>query len=261
MARFRHQSLACIGIVLLIVGIGCTPQGSQETTVPPESPPAGWPEALSDFSVVWTAESAIDLTTGAAVVVRAYMESYYLAYLTGDEKYLYPGFQQSVNASDPDGPDGTQEVWPKQNHPETWIGTARHHLLRMERSGRDVAVVGCVYSYGTGVLTAGGIQQNIGGMGPYAGINAIRIGLQAPDGEQLNLPPQRGLSRTPFENVFDGWRVTNHQGGVLLQANWAGSGNDKVQCLSRADGTPESRASQSDFPALPATPGWPAKSS
>lgn len=247
--------LAVVHVVMILVVVGCR----SNDTGAPDPPAAGWPGLLGDFTVTWTAEPGIDLTKGAAVAARAYMESYYLAYLTDDEKYLYPGFQQSVDANDPDGPDGTEELWPKPNGSETWVGTARHHLLRLDRSDRDVAVVGCVYSYSSGVLTEDGVQANIGGMGPYAGINAIRIGLQAPESEEVNLPPQRGPSRAPFENVFGGWRVTNHQGGFLLQANWDGAGNDKQQCLSRAEGTPESRASQSDFPALPATPGWPAK--
>jgi hypothetical protein len=254
--------LTSIVLVILFVGVGCTSRGSEA----PVAPSAGWPEALSDFTVDWTADPGIDLTVGPAVVVRAYMESYYLAYLTDDEKYFYPGFQQAVNPNEPDGPDGTEALWPSPSGPETWVGTVRQHLLRIDRSGRDVAAVGCVYTYDSGGLVGGKFKANIGGMGPYGGISTFRIELQAPqDGEEA-LPAQRGPSRAPFENVFGGWRVTNHQGGYLLLAHWAGEGNDKQECLSRSEGTPESRKFvfgttylRSDFSTLPATPGWPAK--
>jgi hypothetical protein len=34
---------------------------------------------LNDLTIIWTAEPGIELTTGAAVAVRAYVESYFLA--------------------------------------------------------------------------------------------------------------------------------------------------------------------------------------
>lgn len=85
----------------------CVPVGSP---VPPKSPTAGWPESLNDFTVTWTAEPGIDLTNGPTVVARAYLESYYLAYLTTDNKYLYPGFAQAVDANQSNGPEGTEKL-------------------------------------------------------------------------------------------------------------------------------------------------------
>lgn len=215
--------------------------------------------------MTWTAEPGIDLTTGAAVVVRAYLESYYLAYITTDEKYLYPGFQQSVDANQPEGTDGTTELWPKPSRPKTWVGTARQHLLRIERSDRDVTAVGCMYSYGSAVQTEDGFDPNVGGIGPDAGVSAVRIGLRAPANDDVVLPPQQGPSRAPFDNVFGGWRVTNHQGGFILLAQWDGAADDEAECVSRADRAPENRTftpggayPRADFPTLPATPGWPA---
>ena len=59
--RFARLS-AIIGAGVLVASVGCAPQSHEA----PESPPAGWPEALSDFTVAWTAEPGIDLTTGPA---------------------------------------------------------------------------------------------------------------------------------------------------------------------------------------------------
>jgi hypothetical protein len=169
------------------------------------------------------------------------MESYYLAYLTDDGKYLYPGFRSSVNPNEPRGPRRTEALWPEPRSATTWVCTAGHHLLRVTRSGRDVTVLGCLYSYRVGRQgQGGGFEPNIGaGFRPDAGISALRIGLQAPENEESALPAQEGTSRAPFENIFGGWRVTRHEGGYLVKARWADSMRDKAECASRAEGSPE----------------------
>jgi len=71
-----RKSLASVLAFALLAIVGCTPKRPETPQTPAESPSAGWPTTLNDFSVTWAAEPGIDLTTGAAVVVRAYMESY-----------------------------------------------------------------------------------------------------------------------------------------------------------------------------------------
>ncbi|WP_235624187.1 hypothetical protein [Mycolicibacterium goodii] len=215
--------------------------------------------------MTWTAEPDIDVTTGAPVVVRAYLESYYLAELTDDKTYLYPDFAQAVNKNQADGPDGTEKLWPELDGPDTWVGTFRHHLLRVEKSDRNVAVVGCLYTYDSGVLVGDKLKANTE-PGPYGGINAFRIGLLAPEDDEPSLPPQQGPSKAPFTNVFGNWKVTNHQGGFLATAEWPSHGDDSEQCLRVSGEAPQNRRfypgttyRRSDFPVLPATPGWPAK--
>ena len=261
-SRFR-QSL--VGVALMTTAIAttaCTPQRPDE---PRESPPSGWPEALSDFTIAWTSEPGIDLTMGPAVPVRAYVESYYLAYLTNDEKYLYPGFQQSVEPNTFDGPDGTEKLWPDRFRAQKWVGTARHHILRIDTSGRQAVAVGCVFSYSSASETDFGLRPNIGSPGPNGGISAFRVQLTAPE-KATDLSAQRGPSRSPFNNVFAGWRVSNYQGGFLLLAEWTNNSADDVACQSRADQPPGDRDykpgnsyPRSNFPTLPASPGWPAE--
>jgi len=258
--RVRLQkSLVACGIALSILGVtGCEAK-SQETTV---SPPAGWPEALSDFSMTWTGEPGVDLTSGPAVVVRAYIESYYLARATDEEKYLYPGFAQSVDANNPDGPKGTEELWPSANRPRTWIGTLRQHILRVEQSEQNVVAFGCMYTYESATVQGDEIRKNTE-PSPYGGISAFRVGLKAPNTGHTQ-DSQAGPSRAPSTNVFGEWRVTNHQGGYLLTSEWPDRGQDIDECRARAGGTtasrqtvPERAYTKSDFPALPPTPGWP----
>lgn len=260
MAGHLARLSAIIGATVLAAAVACTPQ-SQKVS---ESPPAGWPEALNDFTVAWTAEPGIDLTAGPAVAVRAYVESYYLAYLTDDDKYLYPGFAQSVDANSPDGPDGTEELWPlRDGRPHAWVGTFRQHLLRIEESNQNVAIYGCLYTYDSGVLVGDKFKAATE-PGPYGGFSPFRIGLKGP-GNGEPMAPQEGPSRAPFTNVFGGWRVTNHQGGYVLTADWPDRGKEIEQCRARAGTPPENRQffpartyKRSDFPVLPATPGWPA---
>lgn len=259
-ARHHARLFGSIVAAALFMVTGCAPQQAAEA---PESPPAGWPEALSDFSMTWTGEPGIDLTSDPAVVVRAYIESYYLARATDDERYLYPGFAQSVDANNPDGVEGTKELWPSADRPREWIGDFRQHILRVEQSEQNVVVFGCMYTYDSGIMQGPEIDRNTE-PGPYGVITALRVGLEAPrDG---NTPDsQAGPSRAPSENVFGEWHVTNHQGGYLLTSEWPDRGRDIDECRTRADGTPESRQfvparafTRSDFPAMPPNPGWPA---
>lgn len=68
--RFTGLSMTA---VLLLAGCSSNHQPQQPTPTP--SNPAGWPATLSDFTVVWTAEPGIDVTTWPPVAVRAYAES------------------------------------------------------------------------------------------------------------------------------------------------------------------------------------------
>ncbi len=69
--------------------------------------------------------------------VRAYTESYLLASIMGDNRYLYPGFQQSVDPNQSiNHPIGTQSLWPKTNAPQQqWIGTVQVHILSVTTAG------------------------------------------------------------------------------------------------------------------------------
>jgi len=253
---------AILGLFSLLGTTACSTAENDSST---ETPPAGWPQSLSDFSMTWTAEPGIDLTKRPAVVARAYIESFYLADFTDDERYLYPGFEGSVSRNQSDGPEGSDSLWPASDGADAVVGTFRQHLLRIDQSGQDVSVVGCMYTYDSALEVGGKFKANTEN-GPFGGINAFRVELQAPKDDDL-LPPQQGPSRAPFGNVFGNWKVTNHQGGYLVTAEWPNHSEDNEQCLARSGVTPESRKfypgttyQRSDFPVLPATPGWPAES-
>lgn len=260
---------ACVVFVVISIA-GCSSgahQGGASST--PATPPAGWPAALNDFTFAWTAEPGIDVTAGPAVPVRAYTESYLLASIMGDNRYLYPGFQQSVDPNQSiNHPIGTQSLWPKTNAPQQqWIGTVQVHILSVTTAGRDVTVVACEYTFGTAQPARNGYEPNIGKPPPYSGIDPLRITMKAP-AKPGPESPQRGPARSPSVDVFNGWRITSHQGGYFAQSGfgdeWPNAIEDRNTCLAKAPQHPDLQRGgeypRTDFPTLPPSPGWPAPS-
>lgn len=264
--RFTGLSMTA---VLLLAGCSSNHQPQQPTPTP--STPAGWPATLSDFTVVWTAEPGIDVTTRPAVAVRAYAESYLLARLTGDDRYLYPGFQQAVDRNQPaDHPTGTQFLWPKLKDPQRpWVGTEQAHILSIASSGRDVTVVTCEYLFGAADEGRHrGYSPIIAQPPPDSGIYPMRITITAPATVGPPLAPQSGPARAPSIDVFGGWRITSHQGGYIagygLAPEWPDVAQDTDACRAKAPPHPDlirgGEYPRSDFPTLPPAPGWPAPS-
>jgi hypothetical protein len=268
MRRQRIRRLVVLYLCLVSVGVGCMPNASN---APPPAP-AGWPAKLDSFTMAWTAEPGIDLTTqGAAIAVRAYVESYFLAMVTEDDKYLYPGFADAVEPEQPGGTSGTHDLHPElgKSDPDVYVGTVRHHVLGTTRSGHDVVLTACAYTYGAAIERPnGGYNALVGeGFAPGPGVYPMRIGLRGPDDAQSNLPPQQGPSRAPFDDVFGGWKVTSLQGGFIASTSrWPEYDSDVATCTQKADValanqhiSPTNAYPLSDFPMLPATPGWPDK--
>ncbi|MCV7312004.1 hypothetical protein [Mycobacterium paraffinicum] len=210
------------------------------------------------------------MTSWPAVAVRAYNESYLLTRLTGDDRYLYPGFQQAVDRNQPaDHPTGTQFLWPKTKDPQRpWVGSEQAHILSIATSGHDVTVVTCEYLFGAADQGHKGYSPIIAQPPPDSGIYPMRITMTAPAIVGPQLPPQSGPARTPSIDVFNQWRITSHQGGYFaeygLASEWPDVAHDTDACRSKAPPHPQlirgGEYPRSDFPTLPPSPGWPAPS-
>jgi hypothetical protein len=247
-------------LVCVLLSAGCTPDAAPKA----DSAPAGWPKGFEGFTIVWTAEKGIELDTGPAVAVRAYLESFLLGELTGDTKYLYPGFAGAVG-----------EQWrPHESSPaaKPWVGTVTNHLLSLNRSGSDVTAIGCMYTYGAASPRGEDEYdtQAVPPGAPDAGITAFKVALAAPSESSGAGEPQKGPARTPFEDVFGGYQVTGYWGGYFTAEGsdpmWPESQQSTDECVAKAPDPLERRVflstnfpPRSDFPTLPATPGWPAK--
>lgn len=269
--RYALRSAAAFSatVVLLVASCSSGNHPAQGATAPAPAPAAGWPPVLDDFTMVWSAEPGIDLTTWPAVVVRAYTESYILASITSGDKYLYPGFKQAVNSNKTiHDPVGAQFLWPTAEHPSEngWIGTAQDHILSIATSGRDVTVVVCEYMFGSAEQGHyGGYTAHLGAPPPDSGIFPMRLTLTAPAAPGPPKPAQEGPARAASVDVFNGWRITSHQGGWFARYGvgweWPDAIENNDTCRAKA---PENRDilrgmeyDRSLFPTLPAYPGWP----
>ncbi|ETW23714.1 hypothetical protein [Mycobacterium gastri] len=262
--------------VLFVGGCGSGGRSGEASTSTSAAPPAGWPAVLDDFTMVWTAEPGIDVTAWPAVVVRAYAESFTLASATSDNKYLYPGFRQSVDSNKSIyDPIGTQYLWPQTggSPDRPWVGTQQDHLLSVTTSGRDVTVIVCEYTFGSaneGRLGRDYVYPHVARPGPDTGIAAMRITMTAPARPAPPLPAQQGPARAPSVDVFTGWRITSREGGWYAQPGmgreweWPGYVQDEDACVAKApphrDFVMGQEYDRSLFPTLPASPGWPSPS-
>lgn len=199
MTMSSHSMRALVTLLCTALATAaCVRDGPEQAPAPP--PPAGWPGELPDFSFTWTAEPGVDLTTdSAAIATRAYVESYFLAVITENADYLYPGFDEAVAPDQPGGAPGTRELRPRigDSEPDIYIGTVRHHVLNITRSDLVVTLTGCAYTYGSAIRGPDGTYSAIVGdaLAPGPGIYPMRIGLKAPQGTQPKLPPQQGPSK------------------------------------------------------------------
>jgi hypothetical protein len=228
-----------------------------------------WGGFLQDLRYEWDAEPGIDVTTGAIVPVRAYVESRRLAQSMGNMDYVYPGFTSAVPPDDPR--DHGWGLQPNVNHPldEALVGNGRYHILSVSRTGNALTVTMCNYDYSIAVQQADGRLHSVAADTDHQpkGINAERMTLTAPSAPP-STTPQAGPSPAPSDDVFGGWRITGYlftpaQPG--LETQWPTYDADLAECVEKAPDSPERRAylvngahPRSDFPTSPPSPGWPA---
>lgn len=254
--RTSRAAIVLIAAFAVLLNVSCRPDKHAAPL-----PVAGWPENFTDFTIAWSAEPGLDLKTRPAVVVRAYVESFQLVRLTGDEKYFYPGFRRSVERR--------SNLWPETKYPAEmpWVGTERDHILKISRSGNNVTSVVCAYMYGSAQQEKNGRYSAQAGppFEPNGGIYPVQITLTAPN-DKSTLPPQIGPSRTPLDDVFGDWKITGHSGGYFTTSAWPGYEQDRDTCAAKAPDSTERRQfltngdhPRSEFPTLPPYPGWPAK--
>ena len=214
----------------------------------------------ADIRYRWSADAGIDLLTGPGVVVRAYVESFELANLMSNAEYVYPGFDRAA------GPNNANDFGPRPDlrsapkHPP--VGTDYRHILRIERTGRDVFAFLCNFGYAVAFdLGDGKLQVN---RQTNSGTSVTRLTMIAPVADPaVPLPPQKGPLPAPGDDVFGQWRITANELGLLPTA-WPTYPTDLQACIAQAPDPVEKRDalmtgehSRADFPTLPPYPGWP----
>lgn len=257
----RSALTACLVAVACVLVLSCSRQISGDAQPPPAPQP--WSGPLEGVSVVWSAEPGIDLAAGPAVPVRAYVESYRLVSDLATIRVAYPGFTQAVADTEQPG-----NPWPYTEHIRRYplVGTERIHLLRVDANGRDVAAYVCFYS---GFTSTNDLGNGKFGYPPSNlasdGVDVMRLSMTAPEAPST-LPPQRGPALAPADDVFEGWRIEDRRVPASSDlSTWPTVGQDLALCRDRAPEPLERREflrqgehPRSDFPTLPAYPGWPA---
>jgi hypothetical protein len=231
-----------------------------------QQPIQRWAGLLSDLRYQWNAAPEVDVETGVAVVVRAYLESWFLAQSMGSLDYAYPGFTRAVEGSDPDA-----NVRPNVNYSlaKALIGNARYHILSLVHGDDGVVATVCNYNYSVATEVDDGKYESVArrlGWRPQ-GIHVERIILSAGGNDSEQLPPQVGTSPAPSQDVFGSWRITRHlfvTDGSELRSKWPTFDDDLAKCVQIAPDSTEQRTflingehPRTDFPTSPASPGWP----
>ena len=270
------RALTSPALAALILLTSCSLHDKPE----PESRPWGGPE--HDLRAQWVAEPGIDLLTGIAIPVRAYIESFQLAQFTQNANDLYPGFDHAVLPNEPDSlnefAQDRRPTFKPGSGSLAMVGNLRFHLTAVDQSESGATATVCQYNYGAAAKSGDNYRSLTGGpnLGPdeSEGLFAIRVTLSAPSlNSTTDLPPQQGPAPAPSGDVFGNWQITGRLtsssvNSATESAQWPTYQDDLATCVAKAPDPPERRAfliegehPRSDFPTSPANPGWPAATS
>lgn len=212
---------------------------SESTSALPSPQFPNYPAQANDFRFHWTAAPGIDLTTGPAVAVRAYLESIRLAaFAFGDRSAVYPGFLYATpeNVGAP-GEDGStiqlQRIRPKTRAEyETdgvkpverqLYGYQPTHILSLEPRDDAYRATVCTGTYSTYRTSDVDrtkffsiLADETTGQLAHPGMRTVdvwRIELTDNDLSRAAAPdvraaPQAGPMPAPVDDVFGRWFIT-----------------------------------------------------
>ena len=295
---FQRASTA---VVVAAVCAACSPDSPSPptSTAPPNSNQLfpNWPTSLNEFRFHWSADPNIDMTTGPAVPIRAYLESYYVASVTASLGNVYPGFLRSTPENDDlDGHYVTQlaHIRPLNGVSATPEDVVAHfgympfHIMSLDRVAEGFRAIVCQGQYADfvnsevqpGKFVSTSVNQKTGeiqGEVGVAGVAVHRIELTehdprvGPNAPLAVTAPQRGPAPAPDQDVFGNWFFTGASSSFWGPID--ASDPERVstpelerQCSDRMPQTEAGRvAMMTGFKDQPpphgdAIPGWPAKS-
>ncbi len=232
----KHFQLALSAALAFTFSIGCAPDNaSTQSSSTPESRSQqfpNWPATLNEFRFHWTADPNIDIIAGAAVPIRAYLESYYVASFTANLDNAYPGFMRATPENDDlDGHYLAQLAWIRPLHgvvakPEDAVehfGYIPFHLLSLDHVADGFRAIVCQGKYADFIksdtkpgkfvsLAVDPKTAQIQGQYDTVAVHRIeltendpRVGPNPPAGVTA---PQRGPAPAPDQDVFGRWFFT-----------------------------------------------------
>lgn len=196
-----------------------------------------WPNILDDFRFHWSSATDVELTTGVAVPIRAYIESWYVATWTNDPDNVYPGFLRATPESDDLNGDYLGELaWIRPlNGVPFGAGKAVEphgfmpmHILSVEPTTNGQRVTVCEGQYGIyfdsnaepGKLVSVAADKEDGTLrDPLATVIVNRIELtqhdpRIPSDARDVTTAQEGPAPAPDQDVFGRWFITGASSSV-----------------------------------------------
>lgn len=256
-------------IALSFALIGLVACAESDVTPPQDG---HWSGVLADVRVQWSAAEGIDLTTGPAVAVRAYLESYNLVQLSGSFAKAYDGFESAVPENEP--PDDVANPAAFDRRPTTDVPVSAplsgniKFRVQSESVAPDTAnVVVCSFTYGLGEKQGDGQYESVATGGPLdsRGIAGIRLDLEPPADAPPIEQPQAGAALSPASNVFGGWKIVGRLDSKSAGQEWPEAEAVQRACIAEApDPLPirnnllqGPRPLEGNFEGNSPAPGWP----
>lgn len=243
------MATVCAAVLLSVSACGTdevtTPIDATESIVKGYSVPDN-----INYNVRWSADPGIDLFSRPAVVVRAYMESYYLAIHGHALAAGYPGFADATSQQR----DRVDFDYWNGLELERLAGTQFEHLLALAPTSDGWAATVCSGNYAV-MAEKDSRFFNLAGPSPQA--ETVRI--VAPE-QTLPVTSEplaaEGAERAPSADVFAGWKIAEHEQAARDQ-------NAYSECDSRMPDARDARPHKvnlphdAPYPTLAPYPGWP----
>jgi hypothetical protein len=241
----RNGLIAMLVLITVACGDHSTLTAAVQSPSKADSQFPNWPSELNDFRFHWSAEPGIGLTTGVAIAVRAYLESYETMFLTkGITTNTYPGFERatpengsfSFRANTPYQLTGVRplsraeaEAAGSKYVRSNIFGYQPLHILSVEPTGSDYRATVCQGWYATYRTGGGGGKRFVPYIadpdtgklqyGDWELVTVWRIELTDQDPATASagsspLSPQQGPLPAPTGDVFGRWRITGASTGL-----------------------------------------------
>jgi hypothetical protein len=245
----RGRLVAMTIAAMFLAGCGCDGDTDDRPVEPALSAGYAVPDNVG-FNFRWTAEPGIDLLSRESTVLRAYLESYYIALGAHSSEKGYPGFTDATALQV-----GRWNYGGRRNQPlNQYTGTQFEHLLWLSPTPSGWFATVCTGDYAVMRRGEDGKYYNVGSTS--VGTEEIEIVSPPTPIAEGDARDSSGSERAPSRDVFAGWTIRRHQPATAnVEAD--------RQCDTRMPDAREARPQQVNqphdlpYPTLPSIPGWP----
>lgn len=227
----RQKCLLALAIALTVPIAGCGTPPHQPPAPSSTQPKHNWPPLLYDFRFRWTAEPGFDLTTGWAIPLRAYLESWLIISHTDDFDAGYPGYLRAT----PELLERGSTEWahtpyakryirgfkdkPTHGNVKPTVGNETLHVLRVEPIPTGFRAFVCDMTFGVYLRSPDGYTPiayeyaRKSGRADAGNVKTWRIEFSDKTAAANGSPPQPGRPQfgplpAPTTDVFGPWFVT-----------------------------------------------------